>query len=171
VSPLRHELGSYIPEDDILQSHRRENFKCYIFFHQFFSNFYFRCDVTRISAILRSNITEWEAQKGWKREGRIPAAEYKPSLCRRRCLLLLQVRRPDVTAHRHIVSRLSAVFREILANSIAQFYEIHKEAVGLDVLQQSLHKHCTRKLNGVVVILLLPPPQFCYHIHRNETEI
>jgi hypothetical protein len=27
VSPVRHELGFYIPEDDILHSHRRENLK------------------------------------------------------------------------------------------------------------------------------------------------
>jgi hypothetical protein len=30
VSPLRYELGFYIPEDGILQSHRRENLKTYI---------------------------------------------------------------------------------------------------------------------------------------------
>jgi hypothetical protein len=30
VSPVRYELGSYIPEDDILDSHRRENLKSYI---------------------------------------------------------------------------------------------------------------------------------------------
>jgi hypothetical protein len=29
VSPVRNELGFYIPEDDILRSHRRENFKSY----------------------------------------------------------------------------------------------------------------------------------------------
>jgi hypothetical protein len=28
--PVRHELGFYIPEDDILHSHRRENLKSYI---------------------------------------------------------------------------------------------------------------------------------------------
>jgi hypothetical protein len=27
VSPVRYELGFYIPEDDILHSHRRENLK------------------------------------------------------------------------------------------------------------------------------------------------
>jgi hypothetical protein len=27
VSPVRYELGFYISEDDILHSHRRENFK------------------------------------------------------------------------------------------------------------------------------------------------
>jgi hypothetical protein len=27
VSPVRYEVGFYIPEDDILQSHRRENLK------------------------------------------------------------------------------------------------------------------------------------------------
>jgi hypothetical protein len=31
VSPVRYELGSYIPEDDILHSHRRENLESYIF--------------------------------------------------------------------------------------------------------------------------------------------
>jgi hypothetical protein len=30
VSPVRYELGFYIPEDDILHSHRREYFKSYI---------------------------------------------------------------------------------------------------------------------------------------------
>jgi hypothetical protein len=30
VSPLRYELGFYIPEDRILHSHRREHLKSYI---------------------------------------------------------------------------------------------------------------------------------------------
>jgi hypothetical protein len=30
VSPVRYELGFYIPEDDILHSYRRENLKYYI---------------------------------------------------------------------------------------------------------------------------------------------
>jgi hypothetical protein len=30
VSPVKYELGFYIPEDDILHSHRRENVKFYI---------------------------------------------------------------------------------------------------------------------------------------------
>jgi hypothetical protein len=30
VSPVRYELGFYIPEDAILRSHRRENLKSYI---------------------------------------------------------------------------------------------------------------------------------------------
>jgi hypothetical protein len=30
VSPVKYELGLYIPEDDILHSHRRENIKSYI---------------------------------------------------------------------------------------------------------------------------------------------
>jgi hypothetical protein len=30
VSPVNYELGFYIPEDDILHSHRRENLKSYI---------------------------------------------------------------------------------------------------------------------------------------------
>jgi hypothetical protein len=30
VSPVKYEVGFYIPEDTILHSHRRENFKCYI---------------------------------------------------------------------------------------------------------------------------------------------
>jgi hypothetical protein len=30
MSPVMYELGFYIPEDDILHSHRRENLKCYI---------------------------------------------------------------------------------------------------------------------------------------------
>jgi hypothetical protein len=29
VSPVRYELGSYIPEEDILHSHSRENLKFY----------------------------------------------------------------------------------------------------------------------------------------------
>jgi hypothetical protein len=29
VFPVRYELGFYIPEDDILHSHRRENLKSY----------------------------------------------------------------------------------------------------------------------------------------------
>jgi hypothetical protein len=29
VSPVRYELGFYIPEDDILHSHRHENLKSY----------------------------------------------------------------------------------------------------------------------------------------------
>jgi hypothetical protein len=32
VSPVKYELGFYIPEDTILYSHRRENLKPYIFF-------------------------------------------------------------------------------------------------------------------------------------------
>jgi hypothetical protein len=30
VSPVKYELGVYIPEDDILHSHSRENLKSYI---------------------------------------------------------------------------------------------------------------------------------------------
>jgi hypothetical protein len=30
VSPVKYELGFYIPEDDILHSHRRETLKSYI---------------------------------------------------------------------------------------------------------------------------------------------
>jgi hypothetical protein len=30
VSPVKNEMGFYIPEDDILHSHRLENFKSYI---------------------------------------------------------------------------------------------------------------------------------------------
>jgi hypothetical protein len=30
VSPVKYELGFYIPEDGILNSHRRENLKSYI---------------------------------------------------------------------------------------------------------------------------------------------
>jgi hypothetical protein len=30
VSPVKYELGFYIPADDILHSHRRENLKSYI---------------------------------------------------------------------------------------------------------------------------------------------
>jgi hypothetical protein len=30
VSPVRYELGFYIPEDDVLHSHRRVNLKSYI---------------------------------------------------------------------------------------------------------------------------------------------
>jgi hypothetical protein len=31
VSPVKYELGFYIPEDAILHSHRRENLKSYVF--------------------------------------------------------------------------------------------------------------------------------------------
>jgi hypothetical protein len=31
MSPVRYELGFYIPEDVVLHSHRRENLKTYIF--------------------------------------------------------------------------------------------------------------------------------------------
>jgi hypothetical protein len=31
VSPVRYELGLYIPEESILHSHRRENLKSYKF--------------------------------------------------------------------------------------------------------------------------------------------
>jgi hypothetical protein len=30
MSPVKYELGFYIPEDDVLHSHCRENFKSYI---------------------------------------------------------------------------------------------------------------------------------------------
>jgi hypothetical protein len=30
MTPVKYELGSYIPQDDILRSHRRENLKSYI---------------------------------------------------------------------------------------------------------------------------------------------
>jgi hypothetical protein len=30
MSPVKYELGFYIPENDILHSHRRENLKSYI---------------------------------------------------------------------------------------------------------------------------------------------
>jgi hypothetical protein len=30
MSPVRYELGFYIPEDDILHTHRRENLKSYL---------------------------------------------------------------------------------------------------------------------------------------------
>jgi hypothetical protein len=30
VSPVKYELGSYIPENDVLHSHRSENLKSYI---------------------------------------------------------------------------------------------------------------------------------------------
>jgi hypothetical protein len=30
MSPVRYELGFYIPEEDILHSHRRKNLKYYI---------------------------------------------------------------------------------------------------------------------------------------------
>jgi hypothetical protein len=35
VSPVKYELGFYIPEDDILNSHRRENLKSYVQFSSF----------------------------------------------------------------------------------------------------------------------------------------
>jgi hypothetical protein len=30
VSPVKYELGSYIPVDDVLHNHRRENLKSYV---------------------------------------------------------------------------------------------------------------------------------------------
>jgi hypothetical protein len=30
MSPVRYELGFYIPEDGVLHNHRLENLKCYI---------------------------------------------------------------------------------------------------------------------------------------------
>jgi hypothetical protein len=33
VSPVRYVLGFYIPEDDILHSHRRENLKSYLIYY------------------------------------------------------------------------------------------------------------------------------------------
>jgi hypothetical protein len=30
VSPVKNELGYYVPEDDILHTHRRENLKSYV---------------------------------------------------------------------------------------------------------------------------------------------
>jgi hypothetical protein len=33
VSPVRYEVGFYIPEDDVLHSHSCENLKCDIFSH------------------------------------------------------------------------------------------------------------------------------------------
>jgi hypothetical protein len=36
--PVRYELGFHIPEDDILHSHRRENFKSYIIKYIVFSS-------------------------------------------------------------------------------------------------------------------------------------
>jgi hypothetical protein len=32
VSPVKYEVGFYIPEDDILHSHRREHLKSYVQF-------------------------------------------------------------------------------------------------------------------------------------------
>jgi hypothetical protein len=36
VSPVKYELGFYIPEDDILHSHGRENLKSYVCFGAWF---------------------------------------------------------------------------------------------------------------------------------------
>jgi hypothetical protein len=35
MTPVRYELGFYIPEDDLLHSHRRENLKSYILLFMF----------------------------------------------------------------------------------------------------------------------------------------
>jgi hypothetical protein len=35
MSPVRYELGFYMPEDDILHSHRRENLKPYTFWDEY----------------------------------------------------------------------------------------------------------------------------------------
>jgi hypothetical protein len=37
VSPVKYELGFYIPEDDVLHSHRRENLKPYMLQDEFYS--------------------------------------------------------------------------------------------------------------------------------------
>jgi hypothetical protein len=54
VSPLRYELGFYIPEDGILHSHSRENVKSYLIYVLYYT----RSHVARIdsrSALLRCN--------------------------------------------------------------------------------------------------------------------
>jgi hypothetical protein len=35
VSPVKYEMGFYIPDDDILHSHRRESLKSYRVLHNF----------------------------------------------------------------------------------------------------------------------------------------
>jgi hypothetical protein len=37
VSPVKYELGLYIPEDDILHTHRRENLKFALFYSRIYS--------------------------------------------------------------------------------------------------------------------------------------
>jgi hypothetical protein len=49
VSPVRYELDCYIPEDDILHSHRRENLKSYITFG-FYNIFGSPCVATHLLA-------------------------------------------------------------------------------------------------------------------------
>jgi hypothetical protein len=46
VSPVKYELGFYMPEDDILHSHRRGNFKFYIALTDW--TLYRRCNVAPV---------------------------------------------------------------------------------------------------------------------------
>jgi hypothetical protein len=56
VSPVKYELGFYIPEDDILHSHRRENLKSYIALTGW--TVYWRCNVSPVKYELGSYISE-----------------------------------------------------------------------------------------------------------------
>jgi hypothetical protein len=71
VSPVKYELGFYIPEDDILHSYRRENLKSY--FTDLFVDFN-QLSVTK-SAGLKINKTMLPEQTN---KQRIKPAEVKP---------------------------------------------------------------------------------------------
>jgi hypothetical protein len=52
VSPVRYELGFYIPEDGILHSHRRENLRSHILY--FYTHLKFQKPLFRIRGGLKS---------------------------------------------------------------------------------------------------------------------
>jgi hypothetical protein len=56
VSPVRNELGFYIPEDGILHSYRRENRKSYITLTG--CALYWRCNVSLVKYELGFNVPE-----------------------------------------------------------------------------------------------------------------
>jgi hypothetical protein len=68
MSPVRYQLGFYIPEDDILHNHRRENLKSYTLLYVF-GNFRY---MTVLSLHLRNSYGRFVSVVGgktlWKRE-------------------------------------------------------------------------------------------------------
>jgi hypothetical protein len=73
VSPVRYELGFYIPEDDILHSHRRENLKSYIMTVLFNAKYGKECTHAELSANGR---------------GPVPPCHLHPPHCNRPCLAM-----------------------------------------------------------------------------------
>jgi hypothetical protein len=66
VSPVRYELGFYVPEDDILHSHRRENLKSYIVLTGW--ALLWRCNVAPVRYELGFYITEDDILHSHRRE-------------------------------------------------------------------------------------------------------